>query len=438
MGSRRIASLAVLLAASPAAANPFQVFGLTSRHAAQANAGVASVDDAAALYYNPAGLVANPTLELAIGTVGAYSHLAIGDHLASLSDAIGAQLAMRAPLPLAGWLEKRIVVGIALHLLPHDVAHVIAPAPDQPFYPYYGDRLSRIVVLPGFAVQLDHGVALGASVDVLAGLTGSLAASEGATRAIDARVDERVPTIARVLAGIAWQLDPAVRLGAVYRQRFEVPFQTAAQTTVAGEPIDLDLTASGQFTPHEVVVGVAWSPAPLTASLDLGWAKWSDYPGPFVHVDSQLPLVGPVPGQTPAVPFKDTFAIRIGVESRRSDLIIRGGYAYETSPVPAVQTGETNLLDGPRQTFGFGLGYAWPHAANGHGIRLDAHVQLQYVGKRTLHKQLYDGTGTYDPYTSLADEDPATPGVQTTNPGNPSLRSGGELLSGGLTLEVGL
>ncbi len=433
LGLASACALLVLIALSrPAAANPFEVFGLTSRHAAQANAGVASVDDAAALYYNPAGLVANPTLELAIGAVGAYSHLAIGNARASLSDPYAAQLAMKAPLPLAGWLAKRLVVGIALHLLPHDVAHVIAPAPEQPFYPYYGDRLSRIVVLPGAALQLDHGLALGVAVDVLAGLTGSISASEGATRALDARVDERVPTVARVVAGIAWQLDPAWRLGAVYRERFEVPFQTSAQTLVAGEPIDLDLSASGQFTPHEVVVGVAWAPAPLTASLDLEWAKWSDYGGPYVHVDSELPLVGPIPGQTPAVPFKDTYAIRLGLESHGERFIVRGGYAYETSPIPAVQTGVTNLLDGPRQTFGLGAGYKWQR------MRLDAHVQLQHVGSRTITKQLYEGTGTYDPYTSLADEDPNTPGVQTTNPGYPSIHSGGEVISGGLTLEVGL
>jgi hypothetical protein len=360
MGGRRIAGASVVawLAAAPASANPMEVLGLTSRHAAQANAGVASVDDAAALYYNPAGLVANPVLELAFGTVGAYSRLAIGDRRMPLSDALGAQLAMQAPLPLAGWLEHRIVVGLALHLLPHDVAHVIAPAPDQPFYPYYGDRMSRIVVLPGLALRLDHGLALGLAVDVLSGLTGSLTASEGATRALDARVDERVPTVARVIAGASWQAVPALRLGAVYRQRFEVPFQTVAKTTVAGEPIDLDLSASGQFTPHEVVIGVAWSPAPLVASLDLGWSKWSDYPGPYVHVDSQLPLVGPVPGQTPVVPFRDTYAIRLGLETRRQGcgFIVRGGYAFETSAVPAAQTGVTNLLDGPHHTFGLGLG----------------------------------------------------------------------------------
>jgi len=429
MGTRHVLT-AIALASSPAAANPVEVFGLTSRHAAQANAGVASVDDAAALYYDPAGLVADPKLEFEVGSVVAVSHLQIQDHFASLTDPVGFQIAMRAPLPLAGALANRIVVGIALHLLPTEVVEVVAPPPDRPFYPYYGDRLSRIVVLPGAAVRLDHGVSLGFAVNVLAGLGGTISASEGATRAIDSRVDERVPTIARIIAGAQYELAPQWKLGAVYRQRFEIPFSTSAVTNVAGEPIDIDLSASGAFTPDTVVAGGAWSDANLTASLDLGWASWSAYPGPFVRVNSELPLVGPVPGQTPVVPFKDTFAIRGGVELTRGTWVFRGGYGFETSAIPKSQPGVTNLLDGPHHTIGVGAG--WLHGT----MRIDAHVQLQIVGGRTITKTIYDGTGTYDPFTSVRDEDTATPGTQTSNPGFPTLQSGGEVLSAGVTFEV--
>jgi long-chain fatty acid transport protein len=423
----------MLLAAAPARANPIEVFGLSSRRAGQANVGVAAADDASALYYDPAGLVASKGGELMLGTLAAYSHLAVNADHPKLTDPYGFQLALRAPLPLGGPLADRFAVGIALHLLPHNVARIIAPAPDQAFYPYYGDRLSRIVVLPGAAARLGGGVSIGAAVNVLASLNGSIYAAEGATRAIDSRVDERVPTIARMIAGVQWQATPALRFGAVYRQRFEVPFATTAHTVIAGEPIDLDLSASGLFTPHQVAAGVHWASDEFTTSLDIGWSKWSGYPGPYVHVDSRLPLIGPVPAQAPHVPFEDTFSVRAGLESVANESVVfRGGYGFEQSPVPANQTGVTNLLDGNKHTVGLGAGYLWKR------LRVDAHVQFQIVTTRQLKKTAYDNMGTYDPYTSVRDENPNASGIQSSNPGYPSLKSGGEVLSAGITLEVPL
>ncbi|HEY5948642.1 MAG TPA: hypothetical protein VIV40_24290 [Kofleriaceae bacterium] len=430
---RWLLACAVLVASARVHANPIEVFGLTSRRAAQANAGVAAADDASALYYDPAGLVASPGGELMLGTLGAYSHLSINADHPKLSDPYGFQIALRAPLPLGGALADHFAIGLGLHLLPHNVTRIIAPAPDRAFYPYYGDRLSRIVVLPGAAARLGGGLSIGGALNILASLNGSIYAAEGATRALDARVDERVPTIARVIAGAQWQMSPELRFGAVYRQRFDIPFSTSARTIIAGEPIDLDLRASGLFTPHQVAGGVNWKTDAFSTSLDLGYALWSGYPGPYVTVDSRLPLIGPVPGQTPHVPFKNTFSVRAGLESVASEgIVFRGGYGFESSPVPKNQTGVTNLLDGNKHTIGFGAGWIWNQA------RLDAHVQVQLVTTRQMTKTAYDGTSPYDPYTSVRDENPNASGTQSTNPGYPSIKSGGEVFSAGLTLEVPL
>ncbi len=440
MGSRlAVIATTVVLVGATAGANPLELTGLTSRHAGEAGAGIASVDDAAAVFYDPAGLATAPRMELSFGWVGAHAHLSGGAR--RLVDPTGFQLALRAPLPLQGDLGRRIVVGMALHLLPKDVTRVVAPAPDQPYYPYE-DRLARIAVVPGIGVRLDHGLQLGLGVNVLAGLTGSLSAADGVARGIDSRVDERVQTIARIIAGAQWQVADAWRVGAVFRQKFAVPFATKATTIVGGEPIDLDLSANGLFTPHEAIVGVAYQHRRATVALDLQWAKWSDYDGPYVHVDSVLPLAGPVPGQSPHLTYSDTIAARIGFETTRPRTecgwIARAGYAFETSPIPASQPGVSNLLDGPHHHLAIGGGWQWPRALAGHGLRLDAHLALELVQHRTITKELFGGTGTYDPDASLRDEDPDTSGLQISNPGYPSLRSGGQVFSGGLTLEVGL
>jgi hypothetical protein len=428
--------------AGTASANPLDIVGLTSRRAAQADAGVAEVDDASAIYYDPAGLAAGmPRAEVLVGFVGAHARLKINDAHAHLADPWGFQLAARTPLPLEGVLDHRIVVGIALHVLPHDVVDIVAPAPDQPYYNYF-DRMARLVVMPGAAVALPHGVTVGVAVNILAGLSGSLAANDGATRAIDSRVDEQVGTIARVVAGAQWKVTDRWRVGATYRQRFEVPFGTAATTVVGGEPIDLDIRASELFTPHEVVAGVAHEMRRVRVALDGQWSKWSDYKGPYVQVDSVLPLAGSVPGAQPKVAFKDTFAARLGVESVRAEsspgLIVRAGAAFETSAVPASQPGQSNLLDGNHVTVALGAGWQFPRALAGHDVRVDAHASMIYVTPRTITKALYDGHGDYNPDTSLRDEDPDTAGLQISNPGYPGLKSGGEIFAGGVTIEVGL
>ncbi|MGE0867172.1 MAG: OmpP1/FadL family transporter [Kofleriaceae bacterium] len=426
----QLGAIATIALCSPASANPMEVLGFTSRHAGQASAGVATVDDGAALYYDPAGLAVRPEVELSLGTVGAYSRLTIANRRRPLADPFGVQISMRTPLPLGGSWRDRIVVGIGLHLLPRNIARIMAPASDQPSFPYYGDRLSRIVVLPGAAVRVTDDLALGAAVNVLAGLTGEIEASEGALRGIEPRIDERARTVARIIAGAQWRPTQHLKVGAVYRQRFEVPFATTARTMVAGEAFDLDLRASGQFTPHQVVIGAGWIAPRFVASLDAGWAKWSDYRGPYVRVDSVLPLVGAVAANLPRVPFDDTFAVRAGAELFVTPAFaIRSGYGFETSAVPRVQTGVTNLFDGDRHTLAVGAGYQWGR------IRVDAHLQLQHIGHLTLDKLVHEG-GTYDPFTSLPDEDDMAPGPQIGNPGYPSLRGGGAVISGGLTVEV--
>jgi hypothetical protein len=441
--------LGIVTAASSrgARANPVEIYGFGSAHAAEAGTGVATTDDFAAVYYNPAGLGAGHGKQASVGFLGALSNLHVEDRHADDASSMGVTLGIVVPAPLGGPLEGRLRVGIGMYLLPggkQTVAEIVAHFPDEPFYPWYDGRVQRTVILPGAAVKIMNGLWVGGAINFLAGLDGALLASEGETRAIEARVDEGVPSIARIHAGVLWQPTPSIRAGATYRQRFDVPFATRANTQVAGEPIDLDLRASGEFTPNEIAIGGAWMSPRGHAALDVTWSNWSEYPGPFVIVESALPLVGPLAAALPEVPYHDTIAVRAGGEVAATDgILLRGGYGFETSPVPADQRGVTNLLDGPKHTVALGLGFSWKRA-DGKRVHLDLHLQAQLVGSRSLDKDIFDGTGEYDPFTSLRDEvideagQPDTLGSQISNPGYPGLRSGGQVFSGGLTIGADL
>lgn len=431
----------ICVANAHAHASPIELFGFGSNHAAEAGAGVAMTDDFAAVYYNPAGLGAGHGKRVTVGFLGAVSNLHVDDRRAPFHDAAGMVLGIVAPAPLGGPLENRIRVGVGMYLLPGTIAEIVAHYPSDPFFPWYDNRMQRIVIMPGVGVKITERLWLGVAANFLAGLAGGIVAGEGETRALEARVDEGVPSVARVNAGVLWAPAASWRVGATYRERFEVPFATQANTEVAGEPIDLDLKASGQYTPDEVAIGTAWQSDRAHVGLDVTWSRWSAYPGPFVVVTSELPLVGPLAGALPTVPYSDTFAARLGGEvDAGRNVTLRGGYGFETSPIPAEQAGQTNLLDGPKHTVALGVGLGWC-TPSGKRVRLDLHVQAQLVGTRTLHKQIFDGNGDYDPFTSLRDEvtddpqDPSTLGAQISNPGYPDLTSGGQVFSGGLTLE---
>lgn len=435
-------AVALVAASATAAANPVEIFGLGARWGGQAGAGIAAADDMGATWMNPAGLARNRGKHLTLGGQGAVSNLHAHDRRVSLSDPAGGVLGLVVPAPLGGALTDRVQIGLGMYVLPTGVARIVAHFPSEPIYPYYQGRTERIVVLPGVGVRLAESVDVGLSANILAGLTGGITAGEGATRALEARVDEKVPTIARLIAGASWSPSPAVRLGAVFRQRFELPFATQAATEVAGEPIDLDLEATGQFSPATVALGATWMAGPATVSLDVSYARWSTYDGPFVAVKSELPLVGPLAAELPVVPWNDTLGARLGVEGDvSSEVTLRGGYATETSPVPADQPGVTNLLDAPKHIVAVGLGLR-SHRSGGKAVRIDLYAQAHLLPSRRLDKHLFTADETGEPFDGLRDEvtddpgEPDTLGAQTSNPGYPSIDSGGQVFAGGMMITV--
>jgi long-subunit fatty acid transport protein len=376
-------ALTALAVAGRAGASEPELFGLGSEESAVAGASAARVHDFSAGYYDPAGLTLARRSEASVGVVGFGSRLPLPSGGSfHMSDRVGILIGAATPIPFRGVLADRLFVGIALHLLPDAIVHVIAHTPDQAFWPLYDNRTQRLVILPAVAARIGHGLAVGIAFNYLAGLGGNVAATEGATRAIEARVDEQIYSKVAVNAGVRWQLGRALALALVYRQAFGVPFRTVARNQIAGQPIDLDVDAEELYTPHTLTVGAAWRVRPrLMVSLDLAWLRWSDWAGPFVTVTSELPLVGTIATLPPRVAFTDGAAVRAGADWTAIvrgawAASLRGGYAFESSPVPRAQP-VTQLLDGDKHHLTLGIGARV--ALLGGELRFDAHGELQIV-----------------------------------------------------------
>ncbi len=448
---RRLCLIAALACAtSSARASVPDVFGLGSAESAVCGASVARVHDFSAGFYNPAGLTGVAAPEATIGVVGFGSQLQIATPAArrtvAIADPVGIVVGGAAPIPFGGFLADRLFVGIALYIVPDQIVRVIARSPEEAFFPLYDNRTQRLVVLPSLAARLWRGVSIGLAFNYLAGLGGRVSSADGATRAIEARVDEAIFSHLAVNAGVRWQATRALALGLTYRQAFGVPFNTISHNTVAGQPIDLDVDAEELYTPHELVLGGALQlPKRILASLDLQWSHWSDWRGPYVTVTSQLPLVGAIDARPPAVGFTDTFSLRAGVEwlavdGRHAQVRVRGGYGFETRAAPSVQTGVTNLLDGPKHRLAMGAGLAW--RLFGFSSRLDAHAQFDILQPTTLRKTVAAAGSHPDPSQALVDEVPDNPaqpqtlGAQISNPGYPSVTGSGFVWALGFTFTV--
>lgn len=341
----------------------------------------------AAAFHNPASLASLERSEFAIGLVGFGGRLRVGDQPRPIDEPMVVLNGAAAKLPFGSFLRDRVYVGIALELLPDALAHVIVRAPDEAMFPYYDNRTQRLVLLPTLALRLPLGLSVGVAVNYFAGLRGQVLASEGATRAVEARVDERLPAVARVNVGLRWRARDAKWSAAlVYRQRFSVPVDTQAQSQVAGQPLDVAVRADALFTPDEVVLGGMARPLPwLSLSVDLGASLWSRWQGPFLRVNSELPIVGAIGAPPPALRFRDTYSARLGLEGRKEfrgdlGLRVRAGYAFESAMVDGGTNDAaagTRMLDGAKHLAALGLGVRF--GGEKMAVRLDGHAQLQVV-----------------------------------------------------------
>jgi long-chain fatty acid transport protein len=421
------------------------VYGLGSASAARAGAAAATASGFEALHYDPAGLADAPGPSVSLALHFHVSALRAGGTSAPLGQPAGWALGAVAPVPLGGWLEGRVTAGVLFYFLPKDLLVVTLRAPTDAFFPLLADTGGRAVAEPGLAVRLWDGLSVGAAIDAFAGLDGFVTSTEGATRAIDASVLVVTPAAGSLHAGARWHLPwwTPLTLAFSYRSAFRLPVRFDADTNVGGFPIVLDIVAFPFYTPETYTLGAALATEGLTLSVDGAYKRWSRLDSPFVAVDARFVANIALTGLPPSADFTDTVDVRAGVEARfraggapgrpAALVAVRAGYALEPTPVPP-QTGATNLLDSTHHVATAGAGVTFPRAAAGRPLTVAFHAGVLALPART---------STKDPARPCAeggvcDSDSATAGFQSDNPGWPSLRAGGAVVFGGLTLEMGL
>jgi hypothetical protein len=435
-----IAAALVGAPSRPVAASAFDVFGFGPAGVAEVNARGARADDGTATFYNPGGLGFGRGVRVEVSpTLGVSSLSAQGQPL-PLEDPFGIAIALDATVPFTGALRDRFRVGFGGYFLPSAALRLIAKGEEEPVFPYYENRSQRLVLLMALAARIAEGIGIGAGVNVLGGVTGAADVRAGASSAPEPRIDVEATT--RVAAHVGVRLEPApnVRVGLTYRQRFSVPAVVVTTAEVGGIPLDVAVDVrEALFDPHTFVLASSFDVGRATFEIDVSYAAWSSYAGPFVGVRAELPGVLAVSEAGPAL-YRDVVSARVAATysievERRAELTLRGGAGVEPSMLKSAQQGRTNIADGDKAIFGLGASIAVRDVLP-RTVRMGLGVGAQVVsafeqGKRACVAQPC-------PPGSVVGPDGASPGEGVTNPGYPRLVAGGALWSLALGFGVDL
>lgn len=437
-----LACVFALAASSPAIvrASAFDVMGVGPTGVAEVNARAARADDGTAAFYNPGGLGLGHGYHLEVGAMLGASALTAQGAKLPLDDPFGATLAIDATVPLEGALRDRIRFGFAGYFLPTSAAHLITRSSAQPFFPYYDNRTQRLVAIPSLAVRIAPGLAIGAGLNLLAGVSGPASVQNGASGAPETTIDEEAKTILRANIGVRFDPTDHVRLAFTYRQRFAVRSLVTTTATIGGVPLAVNIDfRQALYDPDTFVAASSIDLGRATFEVDLAYAVWSTYDGPLTAVRAQLPGVD-VSSKLPDDLFRDTFTARGAFDyrldlGRSSTLVLRVGGGYEPSMLRGLPQGRTNFVDGGKALVGVGATLVLPDLLpKAVRIGVGASTQILAATEQTKRVCVKEPCGA----DTVVGPDATNPSLGIANPGYPTLSSGGSFWSMALGIGVDL
>jgi long-subunit fatty acid transport protein len=443
----RVASLViascVALSATRARASAFDAYGFGPEGVASVGARAASVSDGTATYYNPGGLAFGRGYHVEAGALYALSELKAQGQRHPVSDPFGATLAVDADIPFEGPLAHLLRIGYGGYFLPNKLMRLQTPARTDPVFAYYENRSQRLIALPALALRVNRWLGVGVSADIFAGLSGPASLTQGASRALEARIDEEARTTLAAIVGVQARPIPGWRLGFVYHEKFDSADSTLSTSTVGGVPLAVNVgTGQAFFNPDtfELAASTAVN-ARLDVELDLAYELWSEYRGPAMSTQATLPGVSLSSRAMPDL-WRDIWTLR-GTASYRLDvgpsdaLTLRAGAGVEPSVQKSLEQGETNLIDGNKFLLGLGGTLTLGRVLRGHTLKLGLGVQTQLLSSYFQQKRVCT-VGGHCTLDQVWGSDPTQPTQNVTNPGYPTLSGSGSVWAFALSAGVDL
>ncbi len=438
-------AVAIVAPSFQAHANEADTYGLGSRSTAMGGAVAADVSDFSANYYDPAGLVAAPGVELAIGYTYAANRLLIDGKDTRVSNVHGLVGGLVAP---GKFLGVPFAFGIGTYLPDSGLSRVKALRQETPRWALYDERSSILFLAASLAIRPLPWLELGGGATFLAATHGSFEITGKADvlhpydSVLRHQVDADLDAIRYPQLGARIKVGDLGNLALVYRGetklKLEIDAHLKGNVDFASVlvPLRYDLASRtiDAFLPQQVVLGGSFSKVErLHVNVDLAFVNWAAFESPTARTTADLQIVPPPgvpitlppqPKPTQVIPprFSNRFVPHVGVEymlpawgapravrgldkpKPAVEVPLRAGYVYEATPVPP-QTGVTNFVDADRHTLSAGTGVILnaPTAWMPGSIALDVHGQVSILPERVTSKaSAADFVGDYKASGTMA------------------------------------
>ena len=398
-----LAGLLGLLTAGQVVADGFRNPPDTAAAIGQAGKCVAWVDDASAVFFNPANLVdlaaRQALVSVTIGNGGAIYRGQAGKTDTDLPWFGLPANAIAWPLP-----DERLAVGLGVHV---PFGRSSAWDRDGLFH-YTAPVYARMMVLditPALAWRVSDEVSVGAGLDIYYGrlhfreflppFFGDVAKAAADGWAFGAN------------AGVTWRLAPGQRLALTCRAPFDLKFSGTLHIDNAQPPYvvpDSSLSTTFQFP---MIVTLAYG-VQVTDSLrletDVEWLQYSRFGAMRVNGGANAFLLQAAGQANQPTEWNDTFTFGLGASWHFAPAwTLRAGCEYLQSPEPD-RTFSPTILDNNQSLVCLGIGYKrGPHAVDlgiAHGIfghrNVRGNQNPAYVGEYEFSAEVAALTYTFD------------------------------------------
>jgi long-chain fatty acid transport protein len=375
---------ALLLAAGSVQAAGFYIDTQDSRASGMSTAIVGHVNDASALFYNPAGMMEVEGLDVKLGITGIIPRI----NFTPAAGTPGAGETFNqdftvSPPPhayAAVRLRDYLTVGLGVN-----VPFAARTTWEDGFVGSTQGKISRLAawhITPAVAVQPHERVRLGAGFNIVR-------ATVHIFRDISlVPVSTAVPEAELggdswgfgVRAGLQVDLLPRkLRLGVTYHSQVSLDFEGDGH--FEGEPPEFSQRLQDQEVGAQVrlptiwAFGLAYMPNErFTLAFDVNWVRWSDFPQLFIDFGDNGLQPGTLDNPLPK-DWEDQINWHLGAEYRFSEALTgRVGAMIDPTPSPAATLGP-DLPDANRYKGSVGVGYRMPW----YGLYLEGAYQFLFL-----------------------------------------------------------